>query len=459
MTFKKTIYHYATLLSALFLTTMLLSSCGAKSQSADYAMYDMAPEDTAQTETIENNIVINNDNTLNLNTKATFKEGTVDKGIILKMSDGQNLYIITTESALTSNLSSITLSIEDNLFNLQKYTVTAPDNYVMTDVRNGDTEYNTFDIISNSTLFNGNPDLLQITYHVVKFKDEVSTPYIVSQFFAIDGGTLKKLDIYDKTTDNSKTDDFVKYSVLYPTEAYTYMEPVEFEINDNVYTPDIYTYKIDFDRFIMTKTKQDFSPDNPLYFAYGYFALANSVYRYYDCDVYNIDDSAGFFEDPVVDSNSGNYKYSNFYFLVDDERFGNLEELIDYTNTIFSDDITKLLLKNAPQRYRDFDGRLHTLNNIDKSKQDTGLMIITDVKETENGFVFTTVKQCFDKNNVLCGYEDSGDLVLELQEGTDDIGDTEQNDVNDSEEQQHYSMSPYGYVFTKYNNVVQKDLS
>lgn len=362
-------------------------------------------------------------------------------GIVVKMSNGKDYYVVSVQYDPENDGNSVTFNIEDNDYNLNSITIEAPEDYSVINENEASMTSSFCKVLRNQFDDKSVPDVLQLYFYSDNYIDEEKTPYIISKFYAIQDGTLNQISIEDETEEEPLYYEFVKGMDLYCTEPLKYMSPIKIATENNVEYPEIFTYTFDPDNFIMTKKREEFSPENPLYFGYGYFALANDLYRYFTCDVLPLNEEVGYFEDPVFDENSGTYYNSNFYFMVDDERFADLDSFKAYTNTVFSKNLTDEMFRNAPQKYKDFDGRLHTLTSAIGDDYFGGLMLIDGYSEEDGKLIYTTKQERFDINGNVIGYEYSGKLVLEKPENQSGAS--------------GYSASPYGYVFTEYNNVLQ----
>lgn len=422
--------------------TLVLCSCSDAKADKPAGGAEMSSMTDYSQNVAENNIILKNGS----NQVYAAEEPPADKyafsanGIVFKMSNGRDYYVVSVQNDPENDGSSVIFNIEDNDYNLNSISVEAPADYSVSNENDASMISSFCKVLSNQQEGKSVPDVLQLYFYADNYINEEITPYIISKFYAIQDGTLNQISIEDDTEEPLYYE-AVKGMDLYCTEPLKYMPPISIVTKNNVEYPEIFTYTFDPDNFIMTKKREEFSPENPLYFGYGYFALANDLYRYFTCDVLPLNEEVGYFEDPVFDENSGTYYNSNFYFMVDDERFADLDSFKAYTNTVFSKNLTDEMFRNAPQKYKDFDGRLHTLTSAIGDDYFGGLMLIDGYSEEDGKLIYTTKQERFDINGNVIGYEYSGKLVLEKPENQSGAS--------------GYSASPYGYVFTEYNNVLQ----
>lgn len=321
-----------------------------------------------------------------------------------------NKYIVTAEPDEEKNI--LMLNAEDNNYNLSSVYVTAPKGYEIkypcTKTISGYFNYN-----AETGLFY--PYMLQVNF----YSDSIDLPPVVSSFYAVKSGNLHQIKLIDNTGEQPVELSYTADTNLYFSERNTLMSDIKIVSGEKSDVPEIFTYTFNDSEFSLTKNKEEFSEDNQPYFGYGCYALANNVYRYFTTDNYKINAEDGYYEIPVIDqdSSSGDYLYSDFYFAVDDSRFNTVDSLRAYVRTLFSSDITDNMFASAPQKYKDFDGILHTVSVKSEPNKPLGRIVINDWEEyddnTYKSKTYDIVQELLDEDGNVIGYSNLPNFKIE----------------------------------------------
>jgi hypothetical protein len=361
--------------------------------------------------------------------------------------DNSNKYIVTVDPSEGENM--LTLYTEDNQFNRSSVYVTAPDGYKIkapyTKAVSDCFSYKA----NNDTLC---PYILQVYFYLDGDTQNSDKPSIISSFYAISNRTLRKISLIDNTGEQPVKMEYTPDTDLYFALPYTLMSDIKVIEGEKSEYPEIFTYSFDIVNFTLTKNKEEFSEDNPAFFGYGYYALADNVYRYFTVDNYAINSEDGYYEIPVIDqsSNSNDYLYSEFYFTIDDSRFNTVDTLKAYMRTLFSKDIADKIFNEAPQKYKDFDGTLHAITASSGWPYGTGRLIITSYAEyntdSRKKKIYDTQQELLDDYGNIIGYADRGSFTIEYY--------SNMSEAVPNYPQNCYSASPQGWIFTSYNYIL-----
>ena len=419
--------------------------------SAVESSADITPPETAQTVNVRGVAV--NDAKLQADEPAKNSYGETSSAYTFYLSSNSDKYIVTAEP-YDNNDSMVTLYIEDNEFNLSSIDITAPDNYTIAFPYEQQYAASFCRVRSDTADDSSVPDILQIYFYADgALAGNSNYPAIVSKFYAIDNRTLKEIDIIDNTGGKPKHLDYTADTDFYYTEPLTLMPAIKVISDGKCDRPEIFTYTFNTRKFTMTKNAEEFSEDNPLYFGYGYYALADNIYRYFTISTYNVAAEEGYYEIPVIDSSmsSNNYLYSDYYFAVKDDRFNSVETLKAYMGTLFDKSIVDKMFSEAPQKYKDYDGVLHTVQASSGWPYGMGRLIITSYEksdgDTEKSILYNTKQEILDEYGNVIDYADRGSFTIEH---FDDIS----TYIPDYQEYS-YSASPQGWFFIDYNYVLQ----
>jgi hypothetical protein len=194
----------------------------------------------------------------------------------------------------------------------------------------------------------------------------------VSKIYGIKDGVFMPLELFDNTLYTMEHLSVLPDTVLIPTEINKFMPPAELIYTDNgSYVVLINTYTFDPNAMTFTKATEKTTFDNPLYYGYAAMAVCNDLYSYFTDRTFAV--QAEF--EPFFNNSTGMDEY---YFAVNDPRFSTLAELESYIRRYFSEEITAEMFRQAPQKYRDINGKLHTLQVNNVRDTSLGSVILTD---------------------------------------------------------------------------------
>jgi hypothetical protein len=252
-------------------------------------------------------------------------------------------YIVTASAA--GGGKAVLLTVEDNNFNSTDYEMPAPEGFFVS-------------LIGTDNCFvikapQGNPDvpdLLQINFE----PEGGGTP--VACFYGLRDRELLPIGIYTTIPYNLSEMTYCEDTVLIRTEDYKFMPPPVVVWNsENQPIVSIYTYTFDPNRMTLTKAKEKITPENQLYFAYSALGTGEDV-----ASLFSTKNLAAASETEFVSIKNTDTAEDEYYFLVSDPRFSSTDELIAFSNNYFAPEITAEMFKNAPQKYRDINGKLYT---------------------------------------------------------------------------------------------------
>ena len=332
--------------------------------------------------------------------------------------DGTNArYILNISRAETED--TIKVEVENDLYRRTVFFVEAPDGYTPyfpeTKVNSSYAANVIKNDLNNETL----PDLLQFSF--VRKGDDDTMPYFISSFYTVDDDArLHRIDI----TDLTRTDDYgrpVTMTYLDRTQ-FNHTEPdtfiYEISVDDNMYDENgefipienrvrIKVMTFDKNTQTMSISKKHIAEYDPLYFGYAYWAAANTAAQYFT--LYTLPDVDYSVYEEAQNSDAD-------YYLVDSDRFGSVKDLKNYLGTIFSDDIAAELFSNAPQDYRDINGRLYTRDTDDHYDISLGTLTFTDYYVTDTRMMFYSRQVKYDSDGNFETYTDGGNFEISCED-------------------------------------------
>lgn len=322
-------------------------------------------------------------------------------------SDGTDKYMVTI--SLDSSGTAFDIILENSRFEFSESRVTAPDKYILNIPYSDTAASNVCSVIKNTVNDENVPDVLEFTFYLNEFDDE-SLAYTVKKFYAVKNGALEEITICDESGYDYKELPYCSDFSLLHTEALVFMpEPVVDISGDGTITADIYTYTFDPDSMTLTKRLTDSSYEaNPLYYCYKAYAAANYIAKYFTTASLNVTDYEHYVEVPSVNSDSADY-----FFKVDDERFSTVEELRNFTRMFFTEKLVSDMFINAPQKYRDIDGELHTIVGDGGYDFTLGKITITNAEVNGNTITVSTKQEKFTPEGKFDSYIDGGTFVIE----------------------------------------------
>lgn len=324
------------------------------------------------------------------------------------VSDGENNYMITVSNQ--DNGSAFNIITEDNAFNYSEFTLKAPENYTLNVPFSQDDASCVCSVLKNTADDQVVPDIIQFIFYLDNFDTEEELPYTVKRFYSIKDNAFTEVEVYD--TSGEKMDYIPEFTLL-RTEGTVFMPVPEVEFaEDGSVSVDLEVY--DFNADDMTLTKRDQSADfetDKLYYGYAAKAIADNIAKYFTTTSLNVSDYENYVEVDSLNSDTG----SSYFFYVDDPRFSTKAELESFVKKYFDAKTTDEMFINAPQKYRDIDGKLCTIVG------DAGISYIGDItitgfnyNEKAGTISYNTKAERFDENGKFIEFIDGGDFTLEI---------------------------------------------
>jgi hypothetical protein len=216
-------------------------------------------------------------------------------------------------------------------------------------------------------------ELLQVVFRSTNPSDTETAGY-VSKIYGIKDGVFMPLTLYDNTIYTMENLSVLPDRVLLPTEVNKFMPPPELIYTDNGNSVVlINTYTFDPNAMTFTKAVEKTTIENPLYFGYAAMTVCNDLYSYFTDRSFAVDTTRDY--EPYFNNSTGMDEY---YFAVKDPRFSTLAELEGYIRRYFSEEIAAEMFRQAPQKYRDINGVLHTLQINNVRDASLGSVLLTD---------------------------------------------------------------------------------
>ncbi len=392
------------LLTSLLATAVVLCSCGKTGSSEIESITgETAAETTANSSDASPQKMI-------VGATASSYEYDPDtfSSYTFSVSDGENNYMITVSNQ--DNGSSFNIITEDNAFNYSEFTLTAPENYVLNVPFSQDDASSVCTVLKNTADDSIVPDIIQFTFYLDNFDTEEELPYTVKRFYSVKDNAFKEIEVYDISGEKM---DFIPEFTLLRTEGTVFMPVPEVKFaEDGSAEVELEVYDLNTDDMTLTKRKQssDFDTDK-LYYGYAAKAVADDIARYFTTTSLNVSDYDNYV---VVDSLNSDTS-SSYFFYVDDPRFSTKSELESFVKKYFDAKTTDEMFINAPQKYRDIDGKLCTIVG------DAGISYIGDITITGYNYdekagkiTYNTKAERFDENGRFIEFIDGGDFTLEV---------------------------------------------
>ncbi|MBQ2824523.1 MAG: hypothetical protein IJF18_08100 [Oscillospiraceae bacterium] len=322
--------------------------------------------------------------------------------------DGAEKYMTTISTDSTGDVFNIIL--EDSSFGFSETTITPPDDYILNIPYSQQTASSVCTVIRNTIDDTPVPDILEFTFYLSNFEDE-SLSYTVKKYYAVRDGELCEIKLVSEDAAGTATEmEYCSDYTLFHTEPLVFMPTPVVNIDENrSLSADVYTYTFDPDAMTMTRQLIDSSYEsNPLYYCYKTYAAADYIAKYFTKTSLNVTDYENYVEVPSVNSDNNEY-----FFKVDDPRFGTVEELKDFTRKFFTEKLVSDMFINAPQKYRDIDGVLHTIVGDGGYDFTLGKITITEIEESGNTITVHTKQEKFTPEGKFDTFIDGGDFVIE----------------------------------------------
>lgn len=324
------------------------------------------------------------------------------------LSSGEDNYMITVSAA--DDDKSFKIITEDNAFNFSEYTLTAPENYVLDIPYSQEFASNVCSVLTNTADDEVVPDIVQFVFYLDNFDTDEELPYTVKRFYSVKDNKFTEIEVFD--TDGNKMDYIPEFTLL-RTEGTVFMPTPTVTFDDNnAVSVKLEVYDFDTDELTLKKRVQstDFETDK-LYYGYAAKAVADDIAKYFTTTSLNVSDYDNYVQSDALNSDGTSFM---FYF-VDDPRFRTLSELESFVKKYFDAKTTNEMFINAPQKYRDVDGKLCTVVG-DAGISYIGAITITSCNYSEKTSTVTykTKAERFDEEGKFIEFIDGGDFTLEV---------------------------------------------
>jgi hypothetical protein len=286
---------------------------------------------------------------------------TSSAGFTFEFSDSGNNYIIT----LNTTQKELLFTIEDRNYAVSTCIDSVPKGYGIS----VPSESNCFILPDR---FAGDPkkQLLEVIF---KSTGEAEPEYI-SKIYGIKNGEFTPLEIYDNSYMQMVYTEYLPETTLIPTETNKFMIPPTLfysDVTGNAIVT-ILTYTFDANTMTFTKTTEPIEVNNPLYYGYAAYTAATDLYSFFTDRTLSVDIDG---EISVFTNNATGE--SDYYIPVADPRFTTLAEFEAYIRRFFSEEIAAEMFRQAPQKYRDIGGVLHTLQINTPRDPSLGSVLLT----------------------------------------------------------------------------------
>lgn len=394
------------LLTSLLATTVVLCSCSSKaSTGSENETTSFAAKTTESAANPEASPQIMLDAGSSVETEA---EPDAFSSYTFSLNDGENNYMITVSS--TENDSELKIITEDNAFNYSEFTLTPPENYTLNIPYSQEYASSVCSVLTNTADDQTVPEIVEFIFYLDNFDTEEELPYTVRRFYSVKNNEFTEIGVYD--TDGSKLDYIPEFSLL-RTEATVFMPTPTVTFDDNgAASVDLEVYDFDANELTLKKRVQstDFETDK-LYYGYAAKAVADDIAQYFTTTSLNVSDYDNYVQLDSLNSDGG----STMLYFVDDPRFKTVSELENFVKKYFDAKTTNEMFVNAPQKYRDVDGKLCTVVG------DAGFLYISDItiigynySENTSTVTYKTKAKRYDDEGKFVEFIDGGDFTLEV---------------------------------------------
>lgn len=322
-------------------------------------------------------------------------------------SDGTDRFMVTLD--LDETGTAFDIMLENGSFEFSEFRITAPEKYILNIPYSADTASNVCTVIKNTINDEAVPDILEFTFYLNDFEDE-SLAYSVKKFYSVKDNKLQEIEILDETDGSTRKLEYCSDFRLYHTEPLIFMPDPQVEISaDGSVNSDIYTYTFDPVNMTMTKKLTDSDFDvSPLYYSYKAYSVANHIAKYFTTASLNVTDYENYVAVTSVNSDTADY-----FFKVDDERFGTVDELKNFTRLFFTEKLVSDMFINAPQKYRDIDDELYTIVGDGGYDFTLGKTTINSIDISGNIITVYTKQEKFTMDGRFDTFIDGGTFVIE----------------------------------------------
>lgn len=395
------------MLTSLLATTVVLCSCNSTTSSGT----ETAANTSSSAETTVNASDSETSPQIILgagNPDETDSEPDAFSSYTFSLNDGENNYMITVSA--TESDSELKIITEDNAFNYSEFTLTPPENYMLSIPYSQEYSSGVCSVLTNTADDQTVPDIVQFIFYLDNFDTEEELPYTVRRFYSVKNNEFTEIGVYD--IDGNKMD-YIPESSLLRTEATVFMPTptVTFD-DDGAASVDLSVYDFDANELTLKKRVQstDFETDK-LYYGYAAKAIADDIAQYFTTTSLNVSDYDNYVQFDSLNSDGG----STMFYFVDDPRFKTVSELENFVKKYFDAKTTNEMFINAPQKYRDVDGKLCTVVG------DAGVLYIGDITITSYNYnekagtiTYKTKAERYDEEGRFVEFIDGGDFTLEV---------------------------------------------
>ncbi|MBR4225132.1 MAG: hypothetical protein IKR73_10015 [Oscillospiraceae bacterium] len=309
----------------------------------------------------------------------------------------------------------LTIGIEDKDYERTTTHISPPEGYrvYLPDLQSDHAA--AVNVISNDLTDEEMPGIMQFTF--LLSDGPVSSPKVISRFYTIDGSGLRDIEIFDTTQEKGERShlEYLDRVQLNHTEPDKFIYEISVDDTD-IYDDQGHFIPIEdrvkikllvFDKRSLTMkiVCREIRESDPLYFGYAYWAAANTAAQYFTVSLL-----------PDTDYTSGTPTDDGTYYTVQSERFRTLADLYMYLLTVFSEDRAAELYREAPQGYRDIDGRLCTRDMVMTPDKTLGTLTFTDMYITDTTMLFYSRQVKTDSDGNVTGYTDGGNFIISCRE-------------------------------------------
>lgn len=327
-----------------------------------------------------------------------------------------------------SHNNEISVTVENNLYQSKEYIITAPDGYIPLLPFEQKDASSTVNVIVNDIDSTYIPDIIQFSFIPdisAASVDDFSVSERISRMYTVnDKGELHEIKICSYTEEDEDGNceeivmDYLDRTQLYHCEPKKFIYEIVvddkniFDEENNIRPVDeivkIKTLTFDINKLSLISDYEEISEENPLYFGYAYWSAANSLAYYFNMTSFNVSDWENYVEKPNPEDNS----FTDYYFKIDDSRFGNIDELKAYINGVFTVEYSQKLIDNSPQRYCDINGELYGIAGDGSYDNTLGTLTFSGMEISENRMVFRSRQEKYDDSGDFSGYTDGGNFVI-----------------------------------------------
>lgn len=338
------------------------------------------------------------------------------------VSDGSSNFLLT----VTEGNDGVTVTAEDNKYNASTLEISAPEGYRPI-YNNSLIDILVNDIDESDKL----PDIIRISFG--------DGGKYVSRFFVVKDGGLKELELRDKK--NGEKLPYIRRSDMYRSESRRFIDRIVIDesadpagnISDAV---KLFTYTFDPDKLSLTGRYEKLTEDNPLYFGYAYWGLANNIASCF------ADSNFRILKGEAAEVH-GEHNKTLYFCKTDDPRFSNTEELKEYMKKIFTSSAADKILALAPDKITDIDGHLYTLTENTPPDPTKGMLTFTGHTLSGDSITFKTKQEVIGSSGTVTGYSDGGDFTLTKSYYEEYDGETEEYT-----EKYSWKISEYRYPYS-----------